>query len=334
MTYRTDLTERLITIPFLIARRPYSRKELSLELGVDVKTISNDINALTREYPIDLIKRGREVFYSFPSWYTFQVPLLTPEEVATLLLAHKAIEHIGITTEGSPYSKFASSLLQKVRDSLPHSIRSRMELLSDVYGSSAIPAKNFATHIVTIDKLASAAIKRARVKIKYHGLLHNKEGERVIEPYAVYFDPDGATLKVIANDTVKTQFRVFSIDRIKDVAETGNKFTKPIDFNLQDYLNTYCFNGIHGEPILVRLRAYGVTARIFAERTFHPSQKIIKKLSSEGNDSITIELKVARGKGLIRFILGWLPEIEVISPSLVREELKAVLKKSLREYFQ
>jgi predicted DNA-binding transcriptional regulator YafY len=129
-----------------------------------------------------------------------------------------------------------------------------------------------------------------------------------------------------AKDT--STLRPTSIDRIQDLIETDESFTRPPGFTLRAYLSEYCFNGIHGEPITVRLRAYGVTARIFAERKFHDSQTEIEPYAAgpDSKETITIELRVARGRGLERFILSWMPYIEVISP----EELRAKVNEELR----
>jgi predicted DNA-binding transcriptional regulator YafY len=144
MSYRIDLTERLIEIPFRLSRRPHTRQELAREYGVNAKTISHDIDALTREYPVVAQRAGREIVYRLDENFKFEFPTLSPEELAVLLLSQEAIAGVGLTAEGSPYGKYADSLLEKVRKSLPHSIRLRMEALAKVYGSAVIPAKNFA----------------------------------------------------------------------------------------------------------------------------------------------------------------------------------------------
>ena len=120
---------------------------------------------------------------------------------------------------------------------------------------------------------------------------------------------------------------------MRSVKTTEDKFVRPPDFHLREYLSANCFNGIHGAPVTVRLRATGVTARIFVERTFHPSQKIIKRVRTRNGagDSTTIEMRVAGGRGLIRFILSYLPEIEVVSPPELQAEIKKILKQSLEK---
>jgi predicted DNA-binding transcriptional regulator YafY len=334
LSYRTDLTERLIEIIFLLARRPHSRQELAQIFEVNAKTISKDVDALTREYPIEQEKRGREVFYRFQNNYSYQIPVFTPEEIAALLLAQESIAHVGITAQGSPFSESARSLLEKIRTVLPASVQDRIDALAAVYGSSAIPAKNFARHAAAIDRLAAAAVNRKRVLIKYHGLNRNEEERRTLEPYAVYFDPDGATLKLIGKDLNRQEIRVFSIDRIGKVETLAENFKRPPDFDLRRYLEENCFNGIHGAPVTVRLKAKGITARIFAERRFHPTQQIVERKQRRGarEETVTIEMRVAAGRGLERFILGWLPDIEVVSPASLRESIRQTIEKSLKSF--
>jgi predicted DNA-binding transcriptional regulator YafY len=334
MSYRTALTERLIQILFKLVRRPFSRQELAREFGVNANTISRDIDALSVEYPIELVKDGREIKYQFADGFKFEFPKISVEELATLLLAQESIAGIGITAKGSPYARYADSLLEKIRKSLPNSIRERMEALSGVYGSSAIPAKDFARHTETIDRLAACAVRQRQVLVHYHSLGSNEEKTRTLEPYAVYFDPDGATLKLIAYEPNYKDLRVFSVDRIAGVKELGENFKRPKDFSLKDYLDENCFNGIHGESITVRLKAKGITARIFAERKFHPSQKTVERKQRRGAspETITIEMNVARGRGLIRFIMSWLPDVEVVAPKEIREEVKQTLLQGLENF--
>lgn len=335
MTYRTDLTERLLWIPIKLAGRPHSRQELSREFGVDPKTISHDIDALTRFYPIEEKRQGREAVYSFGSGYKFSVPAFTTEELATLLLAQESVTDVGLATAGSPFSAHAESLLRKVREALPIPVRERMDALASVYGTAAVPAKNFAPYAATVERLTTAALECHRVRIWYYSLSTDQAGARLVEPYAIYFDPDGATLKLVAYDHTHAEPRLFSVDHIRAVRLTDERFERPPEFNLRRYLTDNCFNGIYGPPITVVLRARGVTARVFAERTFHLSQRILSRTPGAGAErpeTITIELHVAGGRGLVRFILSWVPDVEVLSPLSLREEVAAALRGSLEEH--
>jgi len=166
------------------------------------------------------------------------------------------------------------------------------------------------------------------VLMRYYTLAQDRMSERQFDPYAVYFDPDGATFKVLGYDHRRCQIIPFAIDHIRSIRLADEGFTRPPDFDLHKFLEENCFNGIHGEPVTVRLRAYGVTARVFAERQFHPSQRLIERTpaTKECAETTTIAMRVASGRGLVRFILSWVPDIEVLSSSALRGEVAAALQ--------
>ena len=332
MSFRNELSARLSEIPFRLARGFCSRQELAKDYKVDAKTISRDIDTLSLQYPIIAERRGREVFYGYADDFKFEFPKIPIEELGVLLLARKSIEGIGITTKGSFFAGHADSLLERIRASLPTSVVARMNALAAVYGLASVPAKNFSKHTRTIDRLSACAVSCRRIQIGYHGLNSDKLETRIVEPYAVYFDPDGATLKFVARDVKKNRVSVFSVERIEYFKELKEEFKRPAGFDLKDYLDENCFNGIHGNPVTVRLKATGITARVFAERKFHSSQKTIGRKQRRGSseETITIEMRVAAGRGLVRFILSWLPDIEIISPAELREEVRKTLLDGLK----
>jgi predicted DNA-binding transcriptional regulator YafY len=314
MSHSDKMATRFEELPYMLAERPHTQKELVEHFKADRKTIKSSINTLKKRHKITETKEGRHIYYYSIGGY--KRPNFTALEMATLLLAQEAIGSTGLTAISSPFARHAESLLQKVRDSLPASLREKLDAMVAVYGSATAPAKDFTPYAGTIDRLTNAAVERRRILMRYHSLNSGEVKERKFDPYAVYFDPDGATIKVIGYDHEHGEIRTFSVDHIQRFRETGERFKRPPDWDLRDHLARYCFNGIHGEPIKVRLRVHGVTASVFAERTFHRSQREIERYppSSERPDSITIEMEVAGGRGLVRFILSWAPEIEVISP--------------------
>ena len=333
MSYRTALTERLIQILFKLIHRPYSRQELAREFAVNAKTIQRDLDALSKEFPIEIEKNGREIFYRYRDGYKFKLPEFSFEEIAVLLLAQKSIEGIGLIAGDSFYAEQTDSILRKIKKSLPRVVLEKLDALAEVYGSAQLPEKDFSGQIETIDRLASCAVRKKKIEVRYHALNSGEIEQRILHPLAVYFDPDGATLKLAAFDPKNDRQSVFSVERILSLTETSEKFTRPKNFKLKNYLEENCFNGIHGAPVTVRLKAVGITARIFAERRFHPSQKIIERKQKRGAspETVTIEMRVASGRGLHRFILSYLPDVEVVAPEYLREEIYQILSAGLPE---
>lgn len=323
-SHRGNITERMILIPLKLAERPHLKQELVKICQVDAKTIARDLDILTAYHSIGEEKEGREIRYSFLAGYKYTPPNFTPAELATLLLAQRSIAATGLPSFGTALAGYGELLLQKVRSALPQSLRDKLDALSSIYGTAQIPAKDYAPHAETIDQLTTAAVERRRVQMHYYTLRKDETLPRAFDPYAVYFDPDGATLKVIGHDHKSGEIRTFAIDHIRTLTLTAQHFERPPDWDLQEFLETYCFNGIHGEPLTVRLRAYGTTARVFAERRFHRSQQLIEQTAA----ATTIELTVAQGRGLIRFILSWMPDIEVLSPAELRTEIAQTLRQA------
>ena len=331
MSYRGDLTYRLTEMPYLLSERQWSVRELSRRYEVSPKTIRRDLTALTRFHPIVDERRGKEIVYGFEKARSFRPPVFNAAELATLLLAQESIAATGLTELRSPFAAHARSLLSKVRSALDSSLQAKPDAIRDVLGTSAVPAKDFSKHAETIDHLTTAAITSQQVQLRYYSLTKDQLTTRLVDPYAVYFDPDGATIKMIGYDHKRKRIVNFSVDHIRKLTETRTHFRRPPSFDLREYLARNCFNGIHGSPITVRLRAHGVTARVFAERKFHRSQRLIHKTpaTSTSNESTTIEMHVAQGRGLVRFILSWVPDIEVMSPATLRHEVAHALQSGI-----
>ena len=327
MSHRGDLTARMVELPLLLAERPFTQAELAQHFGVDRKTVKRAIDAVSLHYPVEELSDGREARYCFSDGYRFTPPTLTPSELATLVLSQEAIA--ATQAPGSPFAEHARRLLMKVKNSLPPKLRDKLDALATVYGSAVVPAKDFTAHAATIDRLTDAAILRHKLRLTYHSLTDGQIKERVVEPYCVYFDPDGATLKLIGYDYTRRDITTFSVDRIRKLEPTGEDFMRPPDFELREYLAENCFNGIHGAPVNVTLRAYNKTAQIFHERTFHQSQRIVEHTIDGDEATTTITMRVASGRGLVRFILSWAPDVEVLEPRELREEVADVQRRAL-----
>ena len=331
MSFRGDLTHRQAEMPYLLSERKWTVRELAAYFGVSPKTIRRALVALTRVYPIAEEHRGREIVYGFAEGRNFRPPSFTAAELATLLLAQESVAATGLTELRSPFAAHAQSLLRKVRASLDPTLQSKPDALRAVLGSAAVPAKDFSKHAETIDRLTTAAIRCQRIRLQYYSLSTNQVTIRLVDPYAVYFDPDGATLKLIGYDHKHKRIGNFSVDRIRALSSAGVGFARPANFELREFLANNCFNGIHGKPITVRIRARGVTARVFAERMFHRTHRLIEQTprTADKDETTTIEMRVARGRGLVRFILSWAPDVEVLSPDSVRREVSNALRGGL-----
>lgn len=321
---RQNLSSRLNELEQYLLSRPRTQKEIAEHFGVDRKTVRRAINKLTLTSTVYDEKEGRNRVYKILK-PDLKSEDFTPMEIAALVLSSETIAAGGSLSFGSPYAEAGKSLLEKVRRQLQPRVKRNLDELTNILGTSAIPNKDYSEFGGVIEELTTAAIERRTVLMIYAGLSSRRREQRLFDPFNIYFDPDGATLKTIGYDHKNRRTGVFSLDRIRRITITREKFTRPPDFNLSRFLEENCFNGIHNPPVAVRLRAFGTTASIFNERRFHASQKTLFYKKTKGAEEIEIEMTVAGGRGLERFILSWLPEIEVVAPDDLRSDIEKII---------
>lgn len=326
---RYSLSNRLNELEQYLLSQPRTQKEIAEHFGVDRKTVRRAIDKLSLTLDVYEEKDGRHTIYKILK-PDLKSENFTPMEIAALLLSSETIAAGGSLSFGSPYAEAGKSLIEKVRRRLPPRIRQNLDELAMVLGTAAVPNKNYSEFGAVIEELTTAAVERRTVRMIYAGLSSRRREERFYDPFNIYLDPDGATLKTIGYDHKNRRIGPFSLDRILKIVITREKFTRPPDFNLSEHLEKNCFNGIHNPLVTARLRAYGTTARIFNERKFHPSQKTLFHRKTKSAEEIEVEMTVAGGRGLERFILSWLPEIEVVAPEELRSDIAEIIARSPR----
>lgn len=324
-----NLSSRLNELEHYLTVLPRSQKEIADHFAVDRKTVCRAVDRLTQIANVSEEKKGRNTIY-FIAEDDFNSPQFTPIELAALVLSQEAILAGGTLPYDSPFAAAGKSLIAKVQSKMPPRIKRNLAELSKIIGTAVVPNKDYSKFGGVTEELTAAAIERRSVSMHYDSLSSSRNETRLFDPYNIYLDPDGATLKTIGYDHRNARISPFSLDRIRSIKITKENFLRPPNFDLREYLTENCFNGIHGEPMTVRLKVFGVTAGIFAERQFHSSQKTIsvKKSNDKRIEEIEIEMRVASGRGLERFILGWLPDIQVIAPDNLRLKITQIINQT------
>lgn len=328
---RQNLSNRLNELEHYLLAQPRTQKEIAEHFGVDRKTVRRAIDKLGQTVSVFDEKDGRHTVYKIVK-SNLKTEDFTPMELAALVLSGETISSGGSLAYGSPFAEAGKSVIEKVRRNLPPRIRKNLDELASVLGTAAIQNKDYSKLGGVIEELTTAAVERRTVSMLYAGLSSGERSERFFDPYNIYHDPDGATLKTIGYDHKNERISPFSLERIRRISITKENFKRPPNFNLSRFLEENCFNGIHNPPATARLRAFSTTAGIFAERKFHPSQQTVrlKKTKTGAIEEIEIRMTVAGGRGLERFILSWLPDIEVVAPDSLRRKIEEIITKSRR----
>ncbi len=146
---------------------------------------------------------------------------LTRWEAVSLLVMGRALASLPGLTEGDSLHR----ALAKIEEALsPEEAAAAADLASRV----AVELEGTGAEPLLAD-LRDAIADRKRLRVTYYSFGRDQITEREIDPYVVF-----STLGnwyVLAHDGASGEERLFRVDRIKDLAPTGETFAPPGDFD-------------------------------------------------------------------------------------------------------
>ena len=115
--------------------------------------------------------------------------------------------------------------------------------------------------------LNSAVVCRRRLDVSYWSASRNETTRRRFDPFDMALVDDG--WYAIGHCHLRNDIRMFAVQRMLSVRETGETFDRPADFRVKDHLKG-SFRAVRGDgDYLVVLRFRPEVARRFAERRWH-----------------------------------------------------------------
>ncbi len=163
--------------------------------------------------------------------------------------------------------------------------------------------------------LSSAERSSRSAKFRYL----DKEGKssaRTVDPYG--FILNAGRVYCVAYDHTRRDMRTFAVDSVSDPHVSARTFVRPNGFNVEEYAAASISGVLHAdETTEVRVRfaprvaKAAVAARIVAEREIE-----------QGDDgSVLIGYRVADVDELVRWVLGWGTQAEIVSPPAARSRI-------------
>ena len=156
------------------------------------------------------------------------------------------------------------------------------------------------------------------VEIKYKSFWRQDEYTTEVEPYFVKVFRQRWYL--IARNKAKDAMRIYALDRIQALTQTGNAFVLPKDFSPEEYFYN-CFGIIREDNCpseLVDLKVYGVQREYFRTLPLHHSQE---EVETEKDYSV-FRYYLSPTYDFVQEILSHGYEVEVLSPEHLRNEIR------------
>jgi predicted DNA-binding transcriptional regulator YafY len=309
----------MLKIITLVRANPrLTRAELARLCEVDsVRTIQRDINSLAiAEVPIFWSGSGYEIMPNF-----FLPPLgLSMEEAFSLVLSARAFSE----GEGKFHESIVSSAVSKILAALPNSTRELLEVESDRISIEGRKATDVGR---LISRLYQAILISKQLRMNYYSYSRDTVSERIVDPYALTFRRRAWYLVALCH--TRNEIRMFRTNRIKTLDYTGQTFSYPADFSLEEYMGSswQTMRG-KGKAVEVTVKFDARIAPLIKEVDWHSSQQV----EDLPDGSILYTATVAETKEISLWILSYGHQAEVIAPESLRQEMAAVAEKMYQRY--
>ena len=199
--------------------------------------------------------------------------------------------------------------------------RRRIEgLLINQYGRDIRSAVSFAQvqwsrcDTGLLDTLIDALSNRRLLTLTYFTAHSGRTRRRTVEPYRLHHYR--GTWHLIGFCHLRSQPRVFMLSRIQEVEPLDKQYTTP-RFDVADFLDG-TFGIFRGGPVQeVVLRFSPAIARIVLDEIWHPDQT----MTDLPDGGIRLSLKVANLTEIRRHVLMYGPDVEVLAPAELRQQV-------------
>ncbi len=276
-----------------------TQKELAEEFNVSVRTIQRDINRLH----YFSIEKNSDGTLQFVKGFSLKRTGFEDMEMMLVYLS------LSMVTDISPaFTKTANGLISKLL--LPN-FSSPYLIKHDPFEPINVDSKgmNEIEHAINNQRVSTLNIKGRSI---------------VVEPYKIVsFDEIWYLFaKEVEDEKVKTYF-ISDIDSI-DVSQKSYNVERSIDDVLKD-VHTACFeDGVQYE---VTIKVLEPIAHYFKRKKHLASQEIIEELD---DGSLIIRFLVSSDEEVDNIIKAWLPHIEVLTPTRLRQKLLRELEQYIK----
>lgn len=303
--------ERVFAIDRLLRRRmPPSRDELLRRLEVSPATLKRDLEFMRDRLraPIRWDRERRGYCYGKPEEDEpkFELPGLwfSSEEVHALLLIKEVMRQLqpGLLAERlKPFERRLEEL----------AAGSQVESKRIVLRATPFRAVN----LEFFERVATATLKRHRLKIRYFGRHRNAETERTVSPQRLVYYRGTWYLDAWCHD--RNGWRRFALDSLRAVQMLPSR---AMDTDPKEQVDAY---GIYagGEPQIAVLRFDAEAARWVANEEWHLQQE----RTAMENGSLLLRVPFGHPQELVMDILRHGPHVEVLEPEHLKEAVISAL---------
>ena len=308
---RNDQAVRLLVV---LQKLETSRQGITLELLAESlapgstrhpRTLRRDLAALEEAgYPLVTERINGHTCWRLLEGFR-NVPGLrfSPTELMALTFSRRLIAPL----EGTELHSSLQSALGKAAAALPPQGVALVQQLDGTFTVGLGPHKRYRQHRETIDRLTRAIADKTTIQLRYDSASRGRTTRREVDPYRLWYASGG--LYLIGYCHLRSEPRMFAVERIKSVTPTDHPYQIPLHFDLDAFVQD-SLTVMRGPRVDVELEFDKATAAWVKDRVWHPTQSS-KRVKGGG---LRMTLSVADSRELVGWVLSFGSGVRVRKP--------------------
>lgn len=298
---------------------------MAQRMGVDYRTAQRYRDALRRLFPhMEEEQRENKLYHSFRSGVDrlFNVP--TPDELAELAMARRALENTGADGRAALLRSLAGKVAAMVPGGRWTTIAPDLEALVAAEGYAVQAGPRPVDNSETLATIRTALKACEALSFCYKSASNPEGRRRRVSPWGLLY---GRSYYLIGPEDGWDKPVPWRLDRISDARLDGARTDPPADWTIIDYAAD-SFGIFHEPPSDVVLRFLPDAAPTADRFLFHPRQT--KEWQADG--SLIVRFTAGGLLELSRHLFTWSTTVEVLGPDLLRELLRDTLAAALAHH--
>lgn len=302
---------RVLNILNRLNEGPVRLPELAKEFGVSERSIQRDVERINLTgFHLDTPQKG---VYSFATGVSLNSFNLSSEQLSVLVLMREMANGMGGAIKDAFDKIFDRATSSGTADSPFYSVGAR--------ALNPLTRKFYEDIVFAIEN-------RKKLKVRYASVTRVKE--RLLCPVKILASENFFYMMASVDGGTTGQFPKFRVDRIKRLEIMPEEFPQPDPALIKKIIGTATtIWGVNeGAKIKITLKAEGAAADFLQSKEVFPRQKVSKPAA---DGSVTVKAVIHHPMELVPLVLHWIPEITIMEPAGLRDDIKGRIKTYLEK---
>ncbi|GAB6059049.1 helix-turn-helix transcriptional regulator [Desulfonatronum parangueonense] len=215
--------------------------------------------------------------------------------------------------------------LAKLTLLLPRNVSQSLRRVAETSFVVSKLTKDYSQKEEVLDDLTEAMLTSKTCEVDYHAYSTGQIKTYAVEPLSIC-DHDGG-LYLFVHIPRYEEIRLLAMERIRGLRILESSFEYPGDFDPQERLKT-AFGVFFDDPVEITVRFSSAVARYVEDRNWSVEQRMTKL----DDGRVELWMRTSGKTEVLRWVLGFGPNAEVLAPAELRSEVKAMLEQTLQLY--